>query len=331
MIDASALRLVSSAWNEGMHRGSRPRTPEGNMPDENMTEENMAEPLVSIGDFSRMTYLTVKALRYYHEAGILVPWTVDASSGYRSYHVSQVPTAQVIRRLRDLDMPLDDVREVVAAPDVDSRNRAISAHLKRMEEQLSQTKATVSSLRTLLQAPRNRADVVTFSTAPEQWVLKVHEVVDFADAGAWAGPAFGELYAAVDALGCTRTGVDGALFYAELFEQGHGELVAFVPVDGPVDVRAAAAGAAGSAGSRADAFPRVASFHVTGTELAVMVHHGSGADIDRTYGALGSIVAERAIGVAGPIRENFLVTAADTADESQHRTEVCWPVFRTRA
>lgn len=314
MMDASALRLVSSAWNDGMRRGGLPRK-----------EANMADTLVSIGDFSRMTYLTVKALRYYHEAGILVPWAIDPSSGYRSYDVSQVPIAQVIRRLRDLDMPLDDVREVVAAPDVDARNRAIGAHLGRMEEQLSQTKATVSSLRTLLQAPRNRADDMTFRTAEEQWVLKVHEVVDFAGAGGWAAAAFGELYAAVEALGCTRTGVDGALFYAELFEHAHGELVAFVPVDGPVDVLAVAAE------SRADAFPRVASYRVAETELAVMVHEGSAADIDRTYGALGSIVAERAIGVAGPIRENFLVTAADTPDESQHRTEVCWPVFRTRA
>jgi DNA-binding transcriptional MerR regulator/effector-binding domain-containing protein len=296
-----------------MHGGARLQT----------TEEKMAEPLVSIGDFSRMTYLTVKALRFYHEAGILVPWAVDASSGYRSYHVSQVPTAQVIRRLRDLEMPLDEVREVVAAPDVDARNRAISAHLKRMEEQLSQTKATVSSLRTLLQAPRNRTEDVTFRTAPEQWVLNVHEVVDFAEAGGWAAGAFGELYAAVEAFGCRRTGVDGALFYAELFERGRGELVAFVPVDGPVDVRAS--------DSRGEMFPRVTSYHVPESELAVMVHHGSAADIDRTYGALGSIVAERAIGVAGPIRENFLVTAADTPDESQHRTEVCWPVFRTRA
>jgi DNA-binding transcriptional MerR regulator len=318
MMDAAAQRLVSSAWNDGMHGTARLRTPK-----ENMAEENMAESLVSIGDFSRMTYLTVKALRFYHEAGILVPRAVDASSGYRSYHVSQVPMAQVIRRLRDLEMPLDDVREVVAAPDVDARNRAISAHLARMEEQLSQTKATVSSLRTLLQAPRNRAEDVTFRTAEEQWVLNVHEEVDFADAGGWAAAAFGELYAAVESLGCTRTGVDGALFYAELFERGRGELMAFVPVDGPVDVQAS--------GSRADLFPRVTSFRVPETELAVMVHHGSGADIDQTYGALGSVVAERAIGVAGPIRENFLVTAADTDDESQHRTEVCWPVFRTRA
>ena len=57
--------------------------------------------LVGIGDFSRMTYLTVKALRHYQDVGVLVPASVDPSSGYRSYHLDQVPTSQVIRRLRE--------------------------------------------------------------------------------------------------------------------------------------------------------------------------------------------------------------------------------------
>ncbi|MGV0750144.1 MerR family transcriptional regulator [Mycolicibacter minnesotensis] len=55
--------------------------------------------LLPIGDFSRMTYLTVKALRLYHERGLLAPVQVDPSSGYRYYSPDQVPIAQVIRRL----------------------------------------------------------------------------------------------------------------------------------------------------------------------------------------------------------------------------------------
>ena len=42
-------------------------------------------------------------------------------------------------------------------------------------------------------------------------------------------------------------------------------------------------------------------------------------------------VAEREIGVDGSIREQYLVTAFDTDDESQHLTDVCWPVFQTHA
>ena len=64
-------------------------------------------------------------------------------------------------------------------------------------------------------------------------------------------------------------------------------------------------------------------------ELAVAVHQGTLADLDLTYGALGTYVAEREIGVDGSIREHHLVTAFDTHDESRHVTEVCWPVFQT--
>ena len=68
--------------------------------------------LVPIGDFSRMTHLSVKALRFYHDQGLLEPARIDPYSGYRFYDPRQVPVAQVIRRFRDLDMPLDQVRTV---------------------------------------------------------------------------------------------------------------------------------------------------------------------------------------------------------------------------
>jgi hypothetical protein len=52
-------------------------------------------------------------------------------------------------------------------------------------------------------------------------------------------------------------------------------------------------------------------------------------DIDRTYAALGAVVAERAIGLQGPIREEYVVGSFETEDEQQHRTEIGWPVFQT--
>ena len=67
---------------------------------------------------------------------------------------------------------------------------------------------------------------------------------------------------------------------------------------------------------------------IPGVEAAVMLHSGSPADSDQTYGALGTIVAERAIGIEGPIREYFLVPFTEP-DLSRHRTEICWPVFQT--
>ena len=85
--------------------------------------------LLTIGEFSRMTHLSVKALRHYDDVGLLSPAQVDGSSGYRLYATGQVPTAQVIRRFRDLDMPLEEIRTVLNAADVAARDQAIVAHL----------------------------------------------------------------------------------------------------------------------------------------------------------------------------------------------------------
>ena len=49
---------------------------------------------IAIGDFSKMTYLSIKALRRYHDMGLLVPADIDRSSGYRYYEASQVPSGR---------------------------------------------------------------------------------------------------------------------------------------------------------------------------------------------------------------------------------------------
>jgi effector-binding domain-containing protein len=71
-----------------------------------------------------------------------------------------------------------------------------------------------------------------------------------------------------------------------------------------------------------DASGRVHALELPGVEYAVAVHTGPLEEVDRTYAALGMVVAERAIGVGGPLRENYL---------SEDRIEVCWPIFQTTA
>src|SRR4051812_35595545 len=77
--------------------------------------------LLSIGEFAQVTHLSVRTLRRYHDAGLLQPARVDARSGYRSYGPEQIPTAQVIHRLRELDVPLADVQRILRTPDPGAR------------------------------------------------------------------------------------------------------------------------------------------------------------------------------------------------------------------
>jgi DNA-binding transcriptional MerR regulator/effector-binding domain-containing protein len=276
-----------------------------------------------IGDFAKMTHLSVKALRHYHDVGVLEPAQVDPWSGYRFYEPDQIPVAQVIRRFRELGMPLEEVRAVLQAPDVGSRNDVIVAHLARMESQLAQTQAVVASLRSLLERP---APVVAVEYRPVGRVraLAVRDVVAEAEIQDWWVAAFTELYGVLSAAGIAPAGPGGALYASELFEVEKGEVVAFVPVPGESEAAGGLADGGGFAGAG-----RVAVIDVPAAELAVALHRGAFADLDQTYGALGTYVAERELGIEGPIREYYLVAPWDTDDESAHRTEVGWPIFQT--
>jgi DNA-binding transcriptional MerR regulator len=267
---------------------------------------------LAIGEFSRATHLSVKTLRHYHGLGLLVPAEVDPGSGYRRYTIDQIPTAQVIRRFRDLDMPLEKIAEVLGAPDPGARNDLIGAHLARMEEGLAQTQAAVAALRDLLRGPpaalriEHRREETIQSAA-------ISEVVDGEDLGPWFQGAIEELRYALARHGATAAGPSGCVIANDFFSDERGELTIFVPTASPV----------GPVG-------RVTPASLPAVELATTVHAGSHADIDRTYGSLATYVSEHALGVDGPIRERYLVGRNDTPDEAEWRTEIGWPIFDTR-
>ena len=77
---------------------------------------------LAIGDYSRATHLNIKTLRHYHRIGLLVPADVDPDTGHRRYGTDQIPTAQVIKRFRSLDMPLEEIHAVITTPDLAARN-----------------------------------------------------------------------------------------------------------------------------------------------------------------------------------------------------------------
>jgi DNA-binding transcriptional MerR regulator len=114
------------------------------------------DALLPIGMFSRASSLSIKTLRAYHEAGILVPAQVDSYSGYRMYTADQLADAAIVRRLRALDLPLDRVREVVQARDPEfTRQVLLDMPSPRPSESASGTVSRPGTLKMrLLTAPR---------------------------------------------------------------------------------------------------------------------------------------------------------------------------------
>jgi DNA-binding transcriptional MerR regulator len=268
---------------------------------------------MTIGDFSRATHLSVKTLRHYHSIGLLAPSDIDAGTGYRRYTTEQIPTAQVIRRFRDLDMPLDQIHAVLEASDLRTRNELISAHLESLEQNLARTQSAVASLRDLLAHPVAVAPV-SHRRVGATTAAAVTAVIAMSDLLPWYLGALGELHATLDALGVRPSGPAGGTYAGELFADERGEATVFVPT-----------------ATEIQRFGRVEPVVVPAAELAVVMHPGSLADVDRAYGALAAHVANHALQVDGPIREYYLVGRQDTTDENAWRTEICWPIFSTGA
>jgi DNA-binding transcriptional MerR regulator len=114
-----------------------------------VTEEPIRD-LLSIGRFAAVTGLTVTALRHYDELGLLAPAHVDPATGYRWYESAQAPRADVIRRLRAVDVPLTEVAAVVDAIGDPARVRGLlDVHERRLAERAAGILATQDLLASL--------------------------------------------------------------------------------------------------------------------------------------------------------------------------------------
>jgi DNA-binding transcriptional MerR regulator len=271
-----------------------------------------SQPL-SIGDFARATHASVKMLRHYHEIGLLEPADVDPDTGYRRYTADQIPTAQVIRRFRDLEMPLDRIRAVLAAEDLEARNRLIAEHLDTLQTSLAQAMAAVSSLQDLLDTRTSSEPAgISFRHVEETPAAAISEVVDIDDIGAWYSGALGELHATLAAQAVLAAASPGGIYENDLFADQRGHATVFIPCVGELRPTG-----------------RVIFTVIPAIELATIIHAGSHREVDRAYGALAAYVARHALAVDGPIREYYLVGSQDTPDEAAWRTEIGWPIFRT--
>jgi DNA-binding transcriptional MerR regulator len=269
----------------------------------------VAENLFLVGEFSRLTHLTAKTLRRYHDVNLLVPAVIDPASGYRYYTPGQIPQAQLIRRLRDVRMPVQQIREVLAAPDQAARNAVIGRHLEQLQRELVQTATAVGSLRTML-AAEPQTPAITYRLAEPESVLALTADVTQEEIGRWCAEVFPRLFIAARHYDTWPAGTGAVLYSGDWFTGQEAAVTALLPV-GPVE-----------SGEHPDVHAEI----LPAQPYAIAVHQGSYADIDRTYGTLGEHVHAEGLAAEGAIRENYLISPAETEDPEALRTEVCWPI-----
>jgi DNA-binding transcriptional MerR regulator len=136
--------------------------------------------LLTIGQFSRMCWLSVKALRLHDESGLLHPEHVDPTTNYRYCNERQAPVARAIAILRTLEMPLAEIREIVSASDPDKVREHFDARRALLADRINRNRYMLERVENFIRKgaivtydiklkDTNTVDVigVTFETSPE--------------------------------------------------------------------------------------------------------------------------------------------------------------------
>lgn len=271
--------------------------------------------LLRIGEFSRASWLSVKALRAYHASGLLVPAEVDPATGYRSYTVAQLTDAAIVRRLRQVDLPLEAVRAVLDARDPEVTRKVLAEHGAVLEERLVSTQRAIDELSRAVEAPASHTPVHRRADGPAV-VLACEATVAEVEWAPFLDRARRLLVEAATATGAVVDGPFGGC-YPPLLDDDAQEVVAFLPVaSAPL-----LPGPWGAAGVRVHELPA--------TSVAVLAHLGTYDTLEDTYRELGAWVAANAEPTGEAVRERYLVGPADTDDPDAYRTEICWPVRPT--
>ena len=90
--------------------------------------------MFKIGEFSKLTQVSIRMLRYYDEMGLLKPAAIDPWTGYRLYGVKQIPVLNKIVYLRDAGFQVAEIAKALQAPD----EQTFLAQLERKDGQIEQ-------------------------------------------------------------------------------------------------------------------------------------------------------------------------------------------------
>ena len=270
--------------------------------------------LLSIGRFARTTGLSIRTLRRYDAIGLLVPARVDEDTGYRWYTLDQARDGEAIRRLRELDVPLDEVKALLHAPP-EALLEGLAAHRARLEGRAVELRRTLEELSRLIDGKEQlvpEQGMVTFEIGiedvEETKALVIKERVHQDEMSEVVPKDIAEVHAYVQELGL---GFHGPPLCVCPFPDDDGKLSAEIgwPVPGDVPGR-----------------DRIELVTLPATRALVMKHVGP-------FTGLGEVVPpdERGDGgerpdAAGAPREIYVTDPEEVSDPNRYETVIVWPI-----
>ncbi|MFE9030392.1 MerR family transcriptional regulator [Streptomyces iakyrus] len=278
--------------------------------------------LLTIGAFAARARLSAKALRLYDRLGLLAPAHVDGATGYRYYRAGQVEQARLVAMLRQLDMPLTRIAEVVAAGDGPAAADLLGTYWADVEARVAGQRTLAEYLRGRLSGRSSemygKFTVETVET-PAQVVIceKRHTLAD--ELPAWIGAALGRLEQAARECGGVA-GVPYVAYHAEVSTESDGPAEACVPVadEAAARVWAERRGRAWETAVRVEPARRLAYTRITKAQVAY-------PQILAAFEAVEEWMAAQGLTPTGPGRELYFADWAATGPEDPV-CDVAFPV-----
>lgn len=133
-----------------------------------------SDELLTIGRFARISGLTTHTLRHYDDVGLLTPTDVDPQTGYRRYRRQQVRDARVIQALRRIELPIEEIRRVLADPEGPELQTILRRHRERLRIQHSRVSEAVAQVDRFIEKGLTMS--ATTNARPVQLKLAVDDV-----------------------------------------------------------------------------------------------------------------------------------------------------------
>lgn len=138
--------------------------------------------MIKIGEFSKLSYLTIKALRFYEKEGILLPAYIDELSGYRFYETSQLVDAAKIKTYRQLDLSIDEIKRIISGED---EKEVLKEKLSQIRQDKKHLENVISSINTILKEDEMKYHI-TQKTIPAMTVFYGETILNtYADSATW--------------------------------------------------------------------------------------------------------------------------------------------------
>lgn len=157
--------------------------------------------MLRIGEFSKLSLTTVKALRFYEKEGLLVPASTDPQTGYRYYETAQLETAARIKSYRQMGLSIEEIKNIFAGADLRS---ILSEKAEKLRKLQQNTEFQLSVIRFVLEEKEMKYQV-SVKEIPEMIVYTAETVLEkYGDAMQWIPSVGAECLALNPGLQCAQ-------------------------------------------------------------------------------------------------------------------------------